>query len=217
MQVPEPDHTLSLIFTIAVVLSILVQAAVFVGLYFAVTTALKKVTAILEEVKGKAMPLVGSAQGIAQNVQSIVQDVTPKVKTVASHIVEISGTVRDQAKHVNSTVDDVVDKTKAQAAKVDDMVSAVLGSISHAGSTVQAGVAKPARRVSHIFQGFQATIESLFGKKPASNGRDDSPYPAGRTAERTTRYTTGVEEDFAATGTAASQTIHPPPTTSSPR
>ena len=209
MQVPEPNHTLSLVFTIAVVLSIVIQAGVFLGLFFAVTTALKKLLAIVEEVKAKAMPLVGSAQGIAQNVQSIVQDVTPKIKTVSSHVVEISGTVRDQAKHVNSTVDDVVDKTKAQAAKVDDMVSAVLGSISHAGSTVQAGVAKPARRVSHLFQGFQATFDSFFRKKHAANGHDDPAYPAGRTAL--------VEEDFAATGSAASQTIHPPPTTSSPR
>ena len=209
MQVPEPDHTLSLVFTIAVVLSIIIQAGVFLGLFFAVTTALKKLMAIVEEVKGKAMPLVGSAQGIVQNVQSIVQDVTPKVKTVTSHVVEISGTVRDQTKHVNSTVDDVVDKTKAQAAKVDDMVSAVLGSISHAGSTVQAGVAKPARRVSHFFQGLQATVDSLFGKKHAANGHDGPAYPAGRT--------TVMEEDFAATGTAASQTIHPPPATSSRR
>ncbi len=209
MQVPEPDHTLSLIFTIAVVLSIVIQAGVFLGLFFAVTAALKKVLAIVEEVKTKAMPLVGSAQGIAQNVQSIVQDVTPKVKTVSSHVVEISGTVRDQAKHVNSTVDDVVDKTKAQAAKVDDMVSAVLGSISHAGTTVQAGVAKPARRVSHLFQGFQATFDSFFGKKHPVNGHDDPEYPAGRTSM--------MEEDFAATGSATSQTIHPPPTTSSPR
>ena len=195
MEVTQSSHTLALIFTIAVVLSILIQAAVFVGLYIAVSTALKKVTSLLDEVKGKAMPIIG-------NVQNIVQDVTPKVKTVTSHVVEISATVRDQAKHVNSTVDDVVDKTKSQAAKVDDMVSAVLTSLSHAGQSVQAGVSKPAQKVGSLIQNLQGAIESVFRRK-AQNG---NVHRGG-----TSTATVFEEEDYAATG----QTIHPPPTTSS--
>ena len=207
MQVTYPSNTLGLIFTIAVVLSIIIQAAVFVGLYVVVSTALKKLMKTVDEVKGKAMPIVG-------NVQSIIQDVSPKVKTVSGHIVEITETVRDQTKHVNSTVDDVVDKTKAQAAKVDDMVSAVLGSISHAGSTVQQGVAKPARKVSSVFHSIQVGLEALMSKKSREAAPGSTPYRRG--AYPTGRAET-VEEDFAATGAAESQTIHPPPTTSSPQ
>ena len=218
MEVTQSSHTLALVFTIAVVLSILIQAAVFVGLYIAVSTALKKITKLLDEVKVKAMPIIGSAQTIAGNVQNIVQDVTPKVKTVTSHVVEISATVRDQTKHVNSTVDDVVDKTKAQAAKVDDMVSAVLGSIAHAGASVQSGVSKPARRVSSILQGLQAGIESLFRRK-AQNG--NVHRGSTETSDTYGRSVVTEDEDYAAAGRAATvsgavgQTIHPPPTTSS--
>ncbi len=196
MQVPEPDHTLSLIFTIAVVLSIVIQAGVFLGLYFAVTTALKKFTKIAEDLKGKAMPIVG-------DVQSIVHDVTPKVKTVTSHIVEISSSVRDQAKHVNSTVSEVVDKTRVQADKVDDMVSAVLGSLAHAGSTVQAGVAKPVRRVESILRTVKSGIDSFRHRKAQASAASNGGRPYGT-----------VEEDEENVG---SQTIHPPPTTSSSR
>ena len=206
MQVTYPSNTLGLIFTIAVVLSIVVQAAVFVGLYVAVTTALKKLQKTVDEVKGKALPIIG-------NLQGVIADVSPKVKTVSSHIVEISETVRDQTKHVNSTVDDVVDKTKAQAAKVDDMVSAVLGSIAHAGSTVQQGVAKPARKVSGLFHGIQAGIEALLSRKSRAAASEPTTYRGSREASYSSAV---VEEDFAATGTAQSQTIHPPPTTSSP-
>lgn len=186
------SYNLQLIFTIAVVLSIVIQAGVFLGLYFAVTTALKKILKITEDVTAKAMPIVG-------NVREIVQDVTPKIRTVSSHIVDISATVRDQTQHVNSTVGEVVDKTRTQAGKVDEMVSAVLGSLSHAGSTVQAGVAVPARKVSGVLHGLRAGLDVLLSKKDANVTR--SPTPSGPT----------VADPLQST-----QTIHPPPTTSSP-
>ncbi len=131
------------------------------------------------------------ATPIVGEVQSLVQELTPKVRTISSHLVEISTTVRDQTKHVNNTVDDVVDKTRAQATKVDEMVSAVLGGISHAGSTVSAGVAKPVRKVSSILHGIRVGLDSLFESRPPRSGH----IP---------------------TETVSDQTIHPPPTTSSP-
>ncbi len=203
MQVTPVPFTLALIFTIAVVLSIVIQGAVFLGLFLIARTTIKKLMGILDEVKGKALPIVGDVRGI-------VQDVTPKVKTISGHLVEISETVRDQTKHVNSTVGEVVDKTRVQAGKVDDMVSAVLTSISHAGSSVSAGVAKPARKVSSVLSGLRFTLESVFSHKNKPVSRSGAVY-------------TTVDEDaparYSSTGhtvsPVADQTIHPPPTTSS--
>lgn len=203
MQVTPVPFTLALIFTIAVVLSIVIQGAVFLGLFLIARTTIKKLMGILDEVKGKALPIVGDVRGI-------VQDVTPKVKTISGHLVEISETVRDQTKHVNSTVGEVVDKTRVQAGKVDEMVSAVLTSISHAGSSVSAGVAKPARKVSSVLNGLRVTLESVFGHKNKPVSRSGAVY-------------TTVDEDatarYSSTGQTVSpladQTIHPPPTTSS--
>lgn len=203
MQVTPVPYTLALIFTIAVVISIVIQGAVFLGLFLIARTTIKKLMGILEEVKGKALPIVGDVRGI-------VQDVTPKVKTISGHMVEISETVRDQTKHVNSTVGEVVDKTRAQADKVDDMVSAVLTSLSHAGSSVSAGVAKPARKVSSVVTGLRVTLESLFKQKNRPVTRSGAVYTTVD-EEAPARYSaTG-----APVGQAAGQTIHPPPTTSS--
>lgn len=188
------SYNLQLVFTIAVVLSIVIQAGVFLGLYFAVTIALKKILKITEDVTAKAMPIVG-------NVREVVQDLTPKIRTVSSHIVDISSTVRDQTQHVNSTVGEVVDKTRTQAGKVDEMVSAVLGSLSHAGSTVQAGVAKPARKVSSVLHALRASLSVLLNKKDA----------------HTTHPVTATEPTSTVVDPLQSaQTIHPPPTTSFP-
>ncbi len=189
------SHTLSLIFVIFFVISVVVEVGVLLGLLVAALIAFKKVTAILNEIKAKATPIIG-------NVQSIVQDVTPKVKTISSHLVEISETVRDQTKHVNSTVDEVVGKTRAQASKVDEMVSAVLGGISHAGTTVSAGVAKPVRKVSSILHGIRVGLDTLFETKPAG-------------ATRSNGSTHVSTEEIVTRGGVSTQAIHPPPTTSS--
>jgi hypothetical protein len=173
-----PSHTLSLIFVIAVVASIVVQACVFLGLFIVVAVALKKVTALTTELSGKAMPIVGE-------VRAIVQDLNPKIKTVSGNVVDITSAVREQTQHVNTTVEDVVDRTRAQAVKVDDMVSAVLGSISHAGAAVQSGVGKPVRKAGSLIHALRVGFGVLFGgaqgKSAGSGfGQDGRPGPAVR-------------------------------------
>ncbi len=213
MQVTPVPSTLFLIFTIAVVVSVVIQGAVFLGLYIAVSKALTKITGITQDLTTKANPIIA-------DVRSIVSDVTPKVKTISGNLVDISETVKGQTKHVNSTVDDVVDKTRAQASKVDEMVSAVLDSISHAGTTVQEGVTKPVRKVSAVVTGLRVGLETLFSARTAKTGANGG-YRASAT-ERTTPFTTGssTSEDRAIFDEERElhrrdQTIQPPPNTSS--
>ncbi len=184
------SNTIQILFIIFFILSVVVEVGVLLGLLVAALVTIKKLLAIVEEVKGKTLPIVG-------DVRNIVQDVTPKVKTISGHLVEISATVRDQAKHVNTTVDDVVDKTRAQATRVDEMVSNLLSGISHAGSTVSAGVSKPVRKVGSLLHGLRVGIDHLRTQKTRHNG-----------APASTVYEEQLEKD---------QIIQPPPTTSSAR
>ncbi len=182
------SNTLFLIFVIFFVISVLIEIGVLLGLLLAALKIARKVKEVLDLAKSKTTPIAGE-------VQSLVQDLTPKIRTISSHLVEISTTLRDQTQHVNSTVGDVVDKTRAQASKVDEMVSAVLGGISHAGSTVSSGVAKPVRKVSSILHGLRVGLDTLFESRPVS--------PTSRTGAVPTQA-------------VVDQTIHPPPTTPSP-
>ncbi|WP_124847184.1 hypothetical protein [Acidipila sp. EB88] len=176
MPVAQPPYTLFLIFTIVVVVSIVVQMIVFAVLALGLLKAVRELTALAKTISAKALPLVGTVGGIVEDVRpkvssiatsvsGIMSDAKPKISTITGHIVDITGTVRDQTVHVNTTVDDVVDKTKAQAAKVDDMVSAVLGSIAHAGTAVQAGVTKPVRQVGGVLSGIANVVETLFQRR----------------------------------------------------
>ena len=143
-----------LIFTIAVTISVVIQCAVLLGLLIVVLKAVKKFTAIAEELKAKALPIMGQGQ-------TIIADLTPKIKTISSNLVDTSNTVREQVKHVDATVGDVVDKSKQQADRVDDMVSAVLDGVTHASETIKHGVKIPVRQIAGILNGVAAAIESL--------------------------------------------------------
>lgn len=196
-QVSQTPHVLFLIFTIAVVFSVVVQAAVFVGVFVVVTRAVEKMMKIANQLSEKAGPIVDQVGGI-------VREVEPKIRTVSSQVVEISSAVRDQTMHVNTTVDEVVDKTNAQVAKVDEMVSAVIGTLAHAGEAVHSGVSRPARKVSSLLHGVRVGVETLFRSSPVRNGATD-PYPRPVVAHDQ------AHDDL----TGSDQTIQPPPTTSS--
>ena len=165
MQVIEVPQTLFLIFTVAVVISVIIQAGVFLGLYFVARTAAAKGEKIATDLSLKAMPIL-------MQTRNIVEDLSPKLKVITANLVEISTTLKNQTNHVNSTVGDVVDKTRVQAERVDEMVSAILNGVSHAGATIQAGVSKPVRQVSGIFNGLRASLEALLRKqtRPYTNG-----------------------------------------------
>ena len=163
------SDTIQLLFIIFFILSVVVEIGVLLGLLAVALVTIKKLLAIVEEVKGKTLPIVGDVR---------------KGKPISGHLVEISATVRDQTKHVNTTVDDVVDKTRAQANKVDEMVSAILEGLTHAGSTVSAGVSKPVRKVSSLLHGLRVGIDHLLTQKTRRNG---SAYRAG--------YEQGAEDE----------------------
>ncbi len=184
MQVIAVPQTLFLIFTIAVVICVIIQAGVFLGLYLIARTAVAKAEKLSTDLSGKALPILVQVRGIAE-------DLSPKLKVISANLVEISTTLKDQTRHVNTTVGEVVDKTRHQADRVDEMVSAILDGVTHAGATIQAGVNKPVRQVSGILQGLRAGLESWFTKsKPAR------PYANGTAAEESRAHVVVDTPDF---------------------
>ena len=167
MQVIAVPQTLFLIFTIAVVVSVVIQGGVFLGLYLIARAAVAKAEKLTTDLSGRASPILAQTRGI-------VEDLSPKIKLITANLGEISATLKNQTQHVNSTVGDVVDKTRHQAERVDEMVSAILNGVSHAGATIKEGVSKPVRQVSGLLSGLRATVDSFFTKKPHASARSES-------------------------------------------
>ena len=182
MEVTQVPSTLFLIFTIAVVLSIIVQLFVFISLSMTVRKTIQKLETLAEQMGGKAIPLMTQAHGL-------VAELTPKINIISTNLADISTTVRSQTQHVNTTVGDVVDRTRVQAARVDDIVSAVLNGVVHAGATIQSGVNKPVRQVNGIMNGLRVGFETFLNTKTRRTA----------TYERTPPVYTPRDEEFTTT------------------
>jgi hypothetical protein len=158
------NSQLLMIFVGLVALAMLTQAVVFVVLAVLAAKTQKRLMAITEELRVKAMPVIDSAQDIAR-------DAVPKVKIITENLVETSHVVRAKAQEVDVTLTEVNEKTRAQAARVDGMVTSVLTTTADIASSIQKGVQVPVREFQGLVNGFKAGVDVLVGRAKES-GRD---------------------------------------------
>ena len=158
MQVTQVPHHLFLVFTIAVVLGLMIQAGVFLVLFVASLRIIRKVDRVVDQLSSKSIPMLNQ-------VQHILQDLTPKIAVISENLTKTSTTVREQVTHVNTTVDDVVDRSRAQVVRADEMVSAVLNSVVHATHTVHSGINAPVRQAQRVVNGLRVGLATLFAPR----------------------------------------------------
>jgi hypothetical protein len=174
-------------FVAMVAVAMLTQAIVFVFAAIGAAKAEKRVLAIAEEIRLKALPAI-------ERAQALVHDLHPKFNVITDNLVEASHIVRAKAQEFDSTVTDVNQKTRAQAARVDDMVTSVLNTTSHVASTIQKGVQIPVREFSGLMNGLKAGLDVLVGRsKSAPPRHHDATIPFERGTARTSGY--GVKDD----------------------
>jgi len=159
---PTSDFYLVLvIFTAVTAFSLLLQACCLLVMAIVVRKSMKKVQAIAEEAKGKALPVIASAQ-------TLLDDISPKLKTATSELSDLSQKVRHQAQNVNQTMDNALVKANAQIHRVDEILTATINAVDHASRTVEDALASPTRRISGIIHGVRVGLGVFLGKQQES-------------------------------------------------
>jgi methyl-accepting chemotaxis protein len=165
--------------TIVIGVGVLAFISVLIGLAIVGLRARKRVKQLMQQYETSVAPHIGP---MVSSARSLVEDLTPKVKHIASNLVEVSDIVRGEAQHITVSVSDVVERTHQQAARVDHIVSSTLNGIGHATAAVQEGIAAPIRHLSGVLEGLRAGIGSLRRRRPHPNGTsivrkvDQDPY-----------------------------------------
>jgi len=156
---PASDFYLVLvIFTAVTAFSLLLQACCLLVMAVVVRKTMKKVQAIAEEAKGKALPVIASAQ-------ALLDDISPKLKTAASELSELSQKVRHQAQNVNQTMDNALVKANAQIRRIDEILTTTINAVDHATKTIEGALASPTRRISGIIHGVRVGLGVFLGKQ----------------------------------------------------
>lgn len=166
MQMPQ---TIFIIFTAVTSIGVLIQAAVLLGMYFAVKKTTDEARELSAQLKQHLIPTLSVAR-------SVIEDVSPKVKIATTNLVEASHTLRAQAEQINKTVTDVAGMAQTQASRVDDMATAVLDGLTQATAAVQHGISTPLKQVSGVLSGLRAGFDTLRRKSPSRQFDEDGNH-----------------------------------------
>ncbi len=154
---PDIPPYIYIVFTAATAFGVLMQAGILLGMFIGLKKMQNRVDNVLNQMSEHALPLIASSK-------VALEELSPKLKVIASNLVEVSETLKHESKTIKLSVDDVLEKTRAQTARVDEMVSVTLDGISHASAVIQHGIEVPLRQVHGIFNGLRAGFDVLRNK-----------------------------------------------------
>lgn len=201
VAVSHLNETLLMWFVVIAAVALVAQAAILAGLAIGGLKIAKDLMKIVEEVKGKALPLVDTTRTLITDLTPQIKQITSKVEVIAAHsevivahvqaisavavekVHEFSPTVsaaRETVEQANQTVRDANHKTHQQIVRVNEMITGVLDATSRAGATLQRGISMTGREVAGIVSGIKATFEHLVGR--TKHFGEDRPLGGKRTS-----------------------------------
>ena len=161
------------IFTAVTAAAVVLQALVLVGILIALRKSSSRVEALAEEIRGKALPAIDTAQTIMNNSRE-------KLDTILTNVQETSTVVRGQMDRLDKTLNDVVDRARLQVIRADELVTRTIDQVEEATEAVHQTVVSPVRQISGILQGVSVGVEAFL---------------RGRSGRRRTGDGVGVPDD----------------------
>jgi hypothetical protein len=156
----KSSQTLLVVFIAIAAISILMQAGFTVAMFLASRKAQKKITALVDDVRLHALPVIMSSR-------ELIQDVTPKLKLITENLTATTATLRAKTDQVGGLVNNVTERAQFQASRVDGMVKGTLDQLTNAVHAIEQGVAVPVRQVNGILNGLRAGMDVMMKKTPA--------------------------------------------------
>jgi uncharacterized protein YoxC len=162
---------LLMIFIGLVAVSMAVQAIVVVVMAARTSGLVKGLSASVEELKTKLLPLIDNATHLTRSSQTLLDATAPKVKLIGDNLarasdmlVETSEVVRTSALRFEQTIADANYRTQRQVARVDGMVTAALTTTTEIVETIGNGIRVPTQKIMGIATQLRYGLEGLYAK-----------------------------------------------------
>lgn len=170
-SISSGNSRLLMIFVGMVAVALVAQAIALIAMAIGAAKTRKRVLAIVEEVRAKAMPALDSTQDFIKNY-------APKMMTLAENLVETSNVVRNKAAEFDATLSDVNNKARVQTARLDEIVTTVLTGTAEIVTAVQNGIRVPVREFNGFMNGLKAGLDVLVGRAKSfgSHSRTGQSY-----------------------------------------
>jgi len=152
------------IFIYATAVAVVLQMFILLGLAISLHKTSSKVEKLANEVHGRALPILASAE-------TILNDSRGKIDIVMNNLVATTGTLKTQMDRLDATVNDIVDRTRLQVIRADDLVTRTLDRVEETSELVQHTVVSPVRQISGIVQGLSVGISAFLSQTRTSRRR----------------------------------------------
>ncbi|MEO6802742.1 MAG: hypothetical protein ABI197_05795 [Granulicella sp.] len=163
------NSRLLMFFVAMVAVAMVVQAIVVVVFAIGAMKSQKRLAAIAEEIRSKAVPVFDSAE-------ALFKDTAPKFKVITDNLVETSHIVRAKAMEFDATLTDVNLKTRAQVGRLDSMVSTTLARTAAIADTIHQGIRVPVKQVAGLVAGLRAGLDVLVNRARGFGGYRGPDY-----------------------------------------
>lgn len=150
------------IFVIIAAVALVMQACVMLAIAIGAGAAMKKVFALLDEMKGHIAPVLVSSR-------DILDDVGPKVKKISANLEHISDTVSHQTEHLSTVVDDVVRRSQVHINQADAIVGQTLDTVEQTRASVTHVVMQPVKWATAMANGIATGVQTLLDRKGGGN------------------------------------------------
>jgi len=155
------------IFIYATAVAVILQMFILLALLISVSKTSSRVQKLANEVHGRALPILSSAE-------TIINESRGKIDIVMNNLVAVTGTLKTQIDRLDATVSDVVDRTRLQVIRADDLVTRTLDRVEETTEIVQNTVVSPVRQISGIVQGVSVGLSAFFGHNRTRRRRANS-------------------------------------------
>jgi hypothetical protein len=146
------------VLTVCVIIAavaLVLQSCVFLAFAIGAGAAMKKIFALLDELKGHVSPVLISSH-------QILHDAAPKVKKITANLEQISDTVTHQTVHLNAVVDDVLRRSQAHINHADAIVGQTLDTVEQTRASVTHIVMQPVKWATAVANGLATGVQQLF-------------------------------------------------------
>ena len=155
-------ENLLIVFIVVTALSVVVQAGILAGMYFAMRKTSAKVESLAEEVKTKVLPT-------AELAHAMMTELRPKIENVVDNVSVSTTILRTQMERVDATLTDIIDRTRLQVIRADEFVNSTMDKLEETREAVQRTVVSPVRHISGLMHGVTTGLEAFFSRRRERN------------------------------------------------
>jgi len=154
-----------MIFSIVAAITLVVQGAMLIALFFEIRETNKKVNGLVGDLHTRVGPIL-------TRLQILLDDTQPKISNMvadAAHIVYLS---RGQAQKMDRVLTDASDRLRGQLTHMDRILTGALEAVEDAGSQFRNSVWRPMQKASALLQGIKVGLDLLRSRRGSKRGEE---------------------------------------------